>query len=204
MAVRDNFHSVFVAWMKIVLPLLALGLLSTVFLFSRKVDLDQTIPFSQIDLTQRAHDQGATNPRFAGVATGGEHVSFQAEKVRPDPAREGRVLADVVRAELRLNGGAVVHITSDRGESDQIEYSALLDGNVKITTTTGYDVRTDRITAQFDTMRAETPGPVTGTGPLGALEAGRMLLTSEEEDGTAHLLFTDGVKLIYTPPKIKD
>ncbi len=204
MAARDNFHSVFVAWMKIVLPLLALGLLSTVFLFSRKVDLDQPVPFSQVDLTQRAHDQGVTNPNFAGVATGGEHVSFKADKVRPDPDHEGRVLADTVRAELRLNGGAVVTITSDHGESDQIEYSALLNGNVQVTTSTGYDIRTDRITAQFDTLRAETPGRVTGTGPPGALEAGRMLLTSEEEDGTAHLLFTDGVKLVYTPPKTKE
>ncbi|UXX81987.1 LPS export ABC transporter periplasmic protein LptC [Roseovarius pelagicus] len=204
MRAGDNIHSVVVAWMKIILPLVALGLLSTVFLFSRKVDLDQVIPFSQIDLTQRAHDQGVTNPSFAGVATGGEQVSFKADKVRPDRTKEGLLLAEEVRAELRLNGGAVVNITSDFGESDQIEYSALLDGNVHVTTTTGYDIRTDRINAQFDTLRAETPGPVNGTGPPGTLEAGRMLLTSEEEDGTAHLLFTDGVKLVYIPPKQKD
>ena len=204
MRARDNFHSVFVAWMKIILPLLALGLLSTLFLLSGKVDLDQAIPFSQIDLEQRAQEQGVTNPSFAGVATGGEHVTFRADKVRPDPARDGHLLAENVRAELRLNGGAVVNITSDQGESDQLEYSALLEGNVKVVTTTGYDIRTDRLNAAFDTIRAETPGPVSGTGPPGTLNAGRMVLTSEEDAGTAHLLFTDGVKLVYTPSKTKD
>lgn len=204
MARRDNFHSRLVAWMKIILPLLALGLLSTLFLLSRKVDLNEAIPFSDIDLEQRAHDQGATNPTFAGVASGGEHVSFRAATVRPAPGEPNRLLAEDVRAELLLNGGAVVNIASQRGESDQASFSAVLDGDVRVTTTTGYDIRTDRLTAQFDTLHAESPGPVTGTGPPGDLVAGRMVLTAEEEPGTAHLLFTDGVKLIYTPPKPED
>ena len=204
MRAGDNFHSVLVTWMKIILPVVALGLLSTLFLINRKADPGQSIPYSQIDLEQRATEQGVTNPSFAGVATGGEQVTFQADRVRPDLEQDGRLLADVVRAELRLNGGAVVNITSDHGESDQFEYSALLDGNVRIVTTTGYDIRTEQLTAQFDTLRAESPGPVTGTGPPGELTAGRMLLTSEEEDGTAHLLFTDGVKLIYSPATTGD
>ncbi|RKF16241.1 hypothetical protein D6850_01350 [Roseovarius spongiae] len=204
MRAGDNLYSVLVAWMKIILPLVALGLLSTVFLISRKVDPGGTIPVSQVDIEQRADEQGVTNPSFAGVATGGEQITFKADRVRPDLDHEGRLMADRVRAELRLNGGTVVNITSDRGESDQFEYSARLDGDVHITTTTGYDIRTDVLTAEFDTLRAEAPGRVTGSGPAGTLEAGRMLLTSEEEDGTAHLLFTDGVKLVYSPADTKD
>lgn len=204
MARRDNFHSRLVAWMKIILPLVALGLLSTVFLLSRKVDLNEAIPISTIDLEQRAHDQGATNPTFAGVASGGERVSFRADTVRPAPGEPQRLLAEKVRAELQLNGGAVVTIASERGESDQGRLSAVLDGDVRVRTTTGYDLQTDRLTARFDTLYAESPGPVTGTGPAGALSAGRMVLTAEEEPGAAHLLFTDGVKLVYTPPDPED
>jgi lipopolysaccharide export system protein LptC len=205
MARRDNFHSRLVAWMKIILPLAALGLLSTLFLLSRKVDLSDAIPYSTIDLEQRAHDQGATNPAFAGVAVGGERVSFKANIVRPVEGDLNRLVAEDVRAELRLNSGAVVTIESQRGETDQAEYMAVLEGDARITTTTGYDIRTDRLTVRFDRLRAESPGPVTGTGPPGTLSAGRMVLTTDgKTPGTAHLLFTDGVKLIYTLPDPED
>lgn len=190
--------------MKIILPLVALGLLSTLFLISRKVDLSDRVPYAQVDLEQRAHDQGVTNPSFSGVATGGEQVSFKADMVRPDPDNADRLLARAPRAEMRLVGGAVIDIRAERGESDQIYATALLEGDVQVVTTTGYDIRTDLLTAAFDTLHAESPGPVTGTGPPGDLSAGRMELVVDAQSDAAHLMFTDGVKLIYRPRQTKD
>lgn len=201
---QDNFHSRLVAWMKIILPLAALGLLSTLFLLSRKVDLTTTIPFSQVDLEQRAQDQGATNPSFSGVATGGEQINFRAASVRPDPDRPERMLAEDVQAVLGLTNGTVIDIASERGEVDQEFLTANLSGNVRVITTTGYDIRTDRLNAEFDTLRAETPGPVVGTGPPGDLTAGRMILTQHGDSEVLHLLFTDGVKLVYKPGEKKE
>ncbi len=197
----DNFHTRLVNWAKIILPLVALGLLSTLFLLSRKVDLTDQIPIADVDLAQRAHDQGVTNPSFAGVAQGGEEVSFRAQSVRPDPADRDILLADRAQAKLRLNGGGVVDITSQRGMANQGDMTALLEGDVLFETTTGYVIRTDSINTQFSTLYAETPGPITGSGPPGDLAAGRMLLTSDPETGAANLRFTDGVKLIYMPAK---
>ncbi|MBZ8117810.1 hypothetical protein KUD11_04045 [Roseovarius sp. LXJ103] len=204
MVLGENFHSRFVAWAKIILPILALGLLSTLFLLSRTVDVSGTIPYSTIDLEQRAQDQGATNPRFAGVATGGEEVSFIADTVRPDPTNPEKMLADQVRAQVNLLGGTVMNIEAANGESDQLALTAQLTGDVRVLLTTGYDIRTERLDAQFDTVYAESPGPVTATGPPGDLQAGRMVLTTGGEVGDADLLFTDGVKLIYLPRETKD
>ena len=96
----DNLHTRLVNWAKIILPLVALGLLSTVFLMSRKADISDTIPFAEVDLAQRAHDQGATNPSFAGVASGGEQILFRAASVRPDPDDRELVLAETATASL--------------------------------------------------------------------------------------------------------
>lgn len=200
----DNLHTRLVNWAKIILPLVALGLLSTVFLISRKADISDTIPFAEVDLAQRAHDQGVTNPSFAGVASGGEQILFRAASVRPDPDDRELVLAETAKASLRLNGGGVVDITGQRGQASQIRKTARLEGDVQVITTTGYDIRTDAIDTRFDTLFAETPGPITGTGPAGALDAGRMILTSDPETGAANLQFTDGVKLVYNPPKSKE
>jgi len=195
----DDFHTRFVDWLKVILPLVALGLLSTLFLLSRKVDPTSNVPVSQVDLEQRAQDQGASNPSFSGVASGGEQITFRADTARPDPKNPERVLAEKVVAELTLNGGTVIDVRSDHGIAGQDLMNAELHGNVTVTTTSGYDIRTQRLTANFETLRAESPGRVTGKGPPGDLEAGRMELISNEETGQAHLLFTDGVKLLYQP-----
>lgn len=200
----DNFHTRLVNWAKIILPLVALGLLSTVFLLSQKADISDAIPYTEVDLAQRAHDQGATNPSFAGVTTGGEEISFRAASVRPDPEDVGRLLADTATAKLRLNGGGTVDIAAQRGAADAAQKTARLEGDVRVSTTTGYDLRTDAIDTRFDTLFAETPGPVSGTGPPGELSAGRMILTSDPDTGAANLQFTDGVKLIYKPAKPKE
>jgi len=200
----DNFHTRLVNWAKIILPLVALGLLSTVFLISRKADISDRVPYADVDLVQRAQDQGATNPSFAGVASGGEQILFRAASVRPDPEDRELVLADTAAASLRLNGGGVIDIVGQRGQASQTRKTARLEGDVQVTTTTGYNIRTEAIETRFDTLFAETPGPVTGTGPVGALDAGRMVLTSDPETGAANLQFTDGVKLVYNPPNTKE
>lgn len=200
----DNFHTRLVNWAKIILPLVALGLLSTLFLLSQKVNLSNKFPFSYVDLTQRAQDQGATNPSFAGVASGGEEVSFRAASVRPDPADRDIVLAETATASVLLNGGGVIDIAAQRGAASQSRMSARLEGDVRITTTTGYNIRTDAIDTRFNTLFAETAGAITGTGPPGTLNAGRMILTSDLATGDAYLRFTDGVKLLYMPLKSRD
>lgn len=199
MAWQDNFHSRFVAWMKIILPLAALGLLSTLFLISRNFDPTKSIPIAEIDLEQRAQDQGATNAAFAGVTRGGDEVLLKAEAARPDADDPRLIHAETISAQIKLKSGAVIDVTSDRADMHQSRYSATLEGNVVLETSTGYRMTSDQIDTRFDDLYAETPGPVEGYGPPGELSAGRMVLQGDQAPDSAHLLFTDGVKLIYTP-----
>jgi lipopolysaccharide export system protein LptC len=200
----DNFHSRLVAWMKIILPLLALGLLSTLFLISRTVDPTKNIPISSIDLEQRADDLGATNPSFAGVTNRGDQISVRADQAKPDANDPEHLMARSVVAQLRLTSGTVIDITSNRAEMNQGTLTANLEGAVHVVTTNGYDLTTERLNTRLDRLFAETPGPVQGTAPVGTIEAGRMLLQTNDDSGAAHLLFTDGVKLLYTPQNVKE
>jgi len=70
--------------MKILLPLAALGLLSTLFLLSRTVDPNQPIPVAEVGLEQRAQKQGASNATFTGVTDEGDLIKLNAEVARPD------------------------------------------------------------------------------------------------------------------------
>lgn len=201
MARAQNTYSRVVAWIKIILPLSALGLLSTLFLFSRTVDPTQSVPVSQIDLEQRAQDLGATNPRFAGVTREGDEIHFAAEFARPDRDVPKHLIAERVTAQMRLSAGTVIDITSAQADMQQGQMTASLMGEVRITTSTGYVITTERLNARLDEVHAETPGQIAATGPLGALTAGQMLLHNNAESGMPELLFTQGVKLIYQPGK---
>ena len=83
MAWRDNLHSRFVAWMKILLPLAALGILSTLFMISDRFDPTNAVPVADIDLQERAQSLGATKATFAGVSADGHKISLRTERARP-------------------------------------------------------------------------------------------------------------------------
>jgi len=200
----DNFYSRLVAGMKIILPLAALGLLSTMFLLSRKVDPTATIPYASETVEDSARMQGATNPSFSGVTDNGEQILMRATSARPDPADENQILSDDITAQLRLLNGTVIDITSEAARVDQGSDLATLEGNVRIETSTGYDLRTSLLSSRFSRIHAVAPNRVEGSGLSGQITAGRMLLTGNPDTEHIHLLFTDGVKLVYRPGKPED
>ena len=204
MARADNTYSRVVAGMKVLLPLIALGLLSTLFLISRTVDPSKSVPVAQADVEKRAQDMGASNPSFAGVTDTGDEILFSAGIARPGRDVDGPITADAVTAQIRLAAGTTVDITARAAEFDQRAMKTQLRGDVQITTSTGYVIDTDRLDMNLDALDATTPDTVTATGPLGDLTAGQMVLRNANGNGAAELLFTEGVKLIYQPPDVGD
>ncbi len=199
MARADNTYSRIVAWMKILLPLAALGLLSSLFLISNTVDPSRSVPITQIDLEQRARDLGVTRPSFAGMSARGDEITLSAETARPDRDTPERLFAEQIAGEIGLADGAGLRLRAATSRLDQTTMTAVLEGRVHITTTTGYEIHTERLDMRLDTLFAESPGAVDATGPIGDLSAGRMILHEASDSGDAELLFSGGVKLIYRP-----
>ena len=210
---RENFYSRMVAWLKVLLPLAALALLSTLFLFSRNIDPTTTIPFTTIDLKERAREERITAPEFAGASEEGHHITVNAASARPDPDDASRAFAEALDARIDLISGTVITFTAAGGIINESVDRAELEGNVLVESSTGYVVRTDRLIAGMRAVFAESPGPISGQGPPGRFTAGRMVLTelavetAEQGPGAEpalHLLFTDGIKLLYDPSKTKE
>ena len=201
---RDNPYSRFVAWAKIVLPLAALALLSTVFLLARNIDPTQAIPFAEIDVEELAREQRISAPNYAGVTADGAAISVTASTARPDPDSPERVDATDLEAELITATGARYQLSSQRGEIDSGADMAYLQGGVVVTTSSGYRITSDAMSTSLSRTLLESEGPVQADGPAGRLDAGSMSLAplpdAEGDDSTNHLLvFNKGVKLVYTP-----
>ena len=201
---RDNPYSRFVAWAKIVLPLAALALLSTVFLLARHIDPTQAIPFAEIDVEELAREQRISAPNYAGVTEDGAAISVTASTARPDPDSPERVDATDLEAELITATGARYQLSSQRGEIDSGADMAYLQGGVVVTTSSGYRITSDAMSTSLSRTLLESEGPVQADGPAGRLDAGSMSLAplpdAEGDDSANHLLvFNKGVKLVYTP-----
>lgn len=187
------------AWLRIVLPLLALGILSTLFLLSRSVDPSKTIPFVADEIENRVIDQQVTGPVFSGATANGDLISFVAATAKPDSAQGERLLAQDLTAHIDFPSGSHMDFTANEGVVNDRQQQAQLIGNTVITSSAGYRIVTDKLTTAMDRIEAETAGPVTGTGPPGRIDAGKMQIESDPDTGNAHLLFTNGVKLVYDP-----
>lgn len=200
MATYDNAYSRFIAAAKIVLPLAALALLSTLFLFSRNTDPNRAIPYAQVDVEKLAREQRISAPHYTGVTGDGTAISLAAEQATPRDGAPDEATATGLLARLDFEGGTHADIIAAEGRIDAGENLATLGGGVTIDTSTGYHVETERLRTALDRTSVITETPVSAIAPMGELTAGRMELTDGDgENGGYVLVFKDGVKLIYQP-----
>lgn len=196
---RDNAYSRLVGGLKILLPLIALALLSTLFLFSRTIDPAEAIPYADLDIEQLAREPRIFAPRYAGVTQDGTAVLVEAETARPDPVVPGLLSAEGLHTLLETPDGQRTDIVAQAAMIDNEAGRMELEGAVRILTPTGYEVLSERLNATLDQTFLESPGAITGTGPLGDFSAGRMVLEQQGESGTYVVVFNEGVNLIYQP-----
>ena len=199
MAGRGLTYSQTVNWLKVLLPLVALVLLSTMFLFARSVAPTSTIPFAKFELEERARDQRISTPFLTGQTTFGDDIEITAVSARPDPVNPRRSEVEDLRAEIKYADGTDLTLVARDGVVNAAQMEADLTGSVEITSSTGYRFQSEALTLNFNTGTATSEMDVRGDGPFGTFTAGAMELTIDDNDVNGRFLFTNGVKLIYTP-----
>lgn len=184
-----------VRWLRVLLPLIALAILSTMFLFSDRHATEPEIPYAEVDAQDAVEKPRVIRPDYAGVTSDGAELSFQARKVVPGSGAD-QGSADSVSLDWERSDGLRAHLTAPAGGVDDRAVS--LTGGVRMTTSTGWQIDSPRIDAATDRSVVTAEDGIRADGPLGQLDAGAMELSPQ--DGPAVLNFTGGVRLIYTPP----
>lgn len=190
-------YSRMVAILKVALPLLALAILSTLFLLSSRIEPGSSIPFAEGEITDRVEGQQVTRPVFSGVSATGDQISFRADRLNTQE-HIGNA-AEAILARVDLAGGGSVVMVSDAGTLNIAAGTATLTGDVLIESSTGYRMRSDLLNARLSVVDVTSPGEVRATGPAGTLTAGAMRIAAQEEGSNVQIVFTHGVKLIYDP-----
>lgn len=200
MARYDNTYSRLVAWLKILLPLLSLAILSTLFLVARSPDPGQTIPFSDAELAEMSQDRRIGRPRFAAVLANGTAISIAAAEARPKPGREERIVGADILIDLDLGGegGGRAEFRAERMILDTIEELATLSGGVESRWPNGYAMRTETLAVALDSALVSATGGVSAEARATTLAANSFELTGDGSEAAPYqLVFTGDVKLLY-------
>lgn len=200
-AVVDKYSRA-VLWTKIALPLLALGMLSTLFMFAETFDPDRAIPISDNTLAQLMAAKGLQAPKFSGITAAGHLIDASATSFTPKSNDKGYDAANI-SARISLAEDNNVSFHSPSGEINRADRIVRLSGGVSLTSSLGYSIRTEEIVGTIDLDRIFTPGLVeVHGGPLGNFTAGSMEIQQvgkDDEDRTLFMIFKDGVRLVYIP-----
>lgn len=200
MARRDNAYSRLVAWLKLLLPLAALAILSTLFLVARTIDPSRAIPNAPVDVETLARDPRIGAPDYTGVTADGTAIRVVAETAWPDLADQGRMSARIVSGVLETPGGGRYEMSALEGFIDGEAGQVRLTGDVILTAPAGYELRSETVIAALDRTRLEGTGATRASGPPGTITSNGFVMrpaTVGERDYV--LVFLGGVKLIYDP-----
>lgn len=196
--VRTNRYSTVVAWTKIILPLIAIGVLSTLFLFAGRPDPQDALIVSDVDVADLATEQRLGRPRFAGLLEGGQALRFTAERAAPLANSTDIFTAEDVALRVTLEPGLEALLDAGGAVMDMAAQTAELSGEVIIRRTDGIRLRTQAMILSLARLSA-TSGAIELIGPGLTLDAAAMSITSD-----AQIDFTGGVRVVYTPQVPED
>lgn len=194
-----GLHSAIVSWLKVLLPLGALAILSTLFLLSNTIDPSKAIPFAKVDVEARAREPRMTDPTYAGKTSDGAALTLSAAEARAatdttDPN------AFRTRGTLQTPDGGRTDVSALTAHRDTAANTLVLEGDVQVSNSSGWHVTSPRMTAALDRTSLDAVGPVAAEGPPGTITADTMRLSQDPKRPESYLLVFNGrVKLIYTP-----
>lgn len=199
MATDTNFHTWLVGWLKILLPVGALMLLSTLFLFARNPGSQTTdVPIAQIE--EIAREQQITSPRFSSLTEDGAIVAVRAEKAKPQQDAPNALQVEKLVIDMDSPDGTTLNVTSGSSVVDTAAQTARLDGLSRVTTSSGYTMETNGLSADLKTGEIVSDGRLAIQAPYGNLTAGKVRIHATADGTGQQMLFTDGVRLLYSGP----
>jgi len=196
----DNTYSRVVAWLKIILPLLALAILSTLFLVARTIDPAKNIPYADVDIDELTREQRIGSPDYSGVTANGAAVRLKARQAKPDPDHANRIIGNDIDASINLPDGRSFDITAPTLDLDTGEQIARLGGGVVITSPQKIEMRTEALEMALRTSRLTSQTESIAVTEFGTLTAGSFEMTGDGSPNKPYqMVFKDGVRLIYDP-----
>lgn len=193
---QNDAYSQFVSWAKVVLPLSAIVLLSTLFLIARNVGDTSQIPYA--DIEEIARQPRLSAPKMVGMSETGGTYTIEADVARQDPDTDNGLIAEAIVVNMTTIDGIETTVSAGIGKLDSNAKVVMLDNLARVTTSDGYLMETRGLVTSLTDGSLETTDPLEVRAPYGSLTAGRLTITPDS-DQPQLIVFNNGVRLIYQP-----
>ena len=190
-------YSAFVVWVKTLLPIVALGMLSTIFLFSGKVDVTQSLPYAKLNIAEIVREQRITKPYFSGVSDNGTEITLSAAYASSDKQDSDILNITDLSIILTSEHAKTVRITAGLGTLDATKQKVTVSKDVYLTAMPDFWLKTNSLTIDLKQGVATADTVFQSITALGTIDAGNMLVKMITND--QQIIFTNGVRLIYYP-----
>lgn len=186
-----KFYSRFVRFMRLFLPIIAIGIIAVLMAWPDAEKIMSPIPKEAI-LPQTIGKNEVISPRFESKDDKQQPFTITAERAVQDTKDPDIVFLERPAADITLQSGAWLAITSLKGAYRQHDERLLLEGNVELFHDAGYQFQTEKLLVNLDTGKAFAETAVEGSGPAGTLSATAMQANNAE----GILIFKGPAKLV--------
>jgi lipopolysaccharide export system protein LptC len=205
MPVGPGLYSRIVMVLKVALPLVAVGMLSALFLIQPDDRIGGDLVFSRGDLAALGSGLRISDATFSGTTRGEASFSFLAAAVVPDAAPPTYAEITDITGAIDMADGPMVEVRAERGALDIAAQRLELAGEVAIETSDGYSIYAETVTLDLRAGTMTAGEPVLTEGPLGRIEARTLTVTPAVATGEAagdarRFSFGNDVRVLYDPP----
>ena len=196
---KDDKYSTLVAIFKVMLPCLALIILSALFLLPdnrTKIQALNTIDKSTLNIVKKA---GVNKPSFRGTLASGSNLELYATEIITKNNDENIIEINEISARLELNRNNWATASAKKGIVNISEQTTEMVGKVSVKGSNGVLIETSDLKVFYAKSLVKTEGAVFMKGPFGTIKAGSAeFYDMNENSGIGYvLLFNKGVKMQY-------
>ena len=196
---KDDKYSTLVAIFKVMLPCLALIILSALFLLPdnrTKIQALNTIDKSTLNIVKKA---GINKPSFRGTLASGSNLELYATEIMTKNNDKNIIEINEISARLELNRNNWATASAKKGVVNISEQTAEMVGKVSVKSSNGVLIETSDLKVFYAKSLIKTEGAVFMKGPFGTIKAGSAeFYDMNQNSGIGYvLLFNKGVKMQY-------
>ncbi len=195
MALSHSSYSRMVAWLKVLLPLIALAVLGTVFLFNSKDGFEPGFSFSRADIETLENGNYIKKPQINGTTKKGEPFHLTADEIRPLARDNNVVVLTNLDAEFQFEAGGWAKITSSSALMDVAAQTVWFETGGQLQTSDGNVATVDTLHLLAASGELQGTG-IVANGPLGQISADNFRIESNEGENRV-LWFENNVRMRY-------
>jgi len=197
---RDITHSRLVNFLKVALPLAALALLSSMFLFARTFQSNPTaLPYAPEQIAEMLDDPHLQAPRTSTLNEKGDEVLFTARRAYPGASDSQGMRAIDPDLLILSPDGSQTRVTARQGNLDPAADEVVMRENVKVETDQGEQLLSEELHARISDGHMFSPGPARAIAPGLVIDGDSMTRTRSNGSGSDVVVFNGNVKLLYQP-----